>query len=68
MTHSQIPRWDKANIAVQSLATGERKVLIEGGADARYIPTGHLVYMREGTLMAVPFNLDRLAVTGVLWR
>src|SRR5204863_1264287 len=37
-------RWDKAQIAVQSLKTGERKVLFEGGSDARYVPTGHIVY------------------------
>ena len=36
----------------------------EGGADAHYVPTGHLVYVRSGTLMAVPFNLERLEVAG----
>ena len=36
----------------------------EGGADARYVSTGHLLYMRSGTLMAVPFDLGSRAVTG----
>jgi Tol biopolymer transport system component len=63
-THAIVPNWDRTEIFLQSLVTGERKVLIEGGADARYMPTGHLVYMRAGTLMAVPFDLDRLTVTG----
>jgi len=57
-------RWDDAQIVVRSLVTNEQKVLIEGAADARYVPTGHLVYVREGTLMAVPFNLERLETTG----
>ncbi len=35
--------WDAAQIVVHSLETGEREVLIEGGNDARYVPTGHLV-------------------------
>jgi hypothetical protein len=48
----------------QSLMTGKRKVLIEGAADARLVATGHLVYLRKGTLMAVPFDLRRLEVTG----
>ncbi len=48
----------------QSLETGERRVLIEGGRDARYVPTGHLVYALEETLLAVPFDLARLEVTG----
>ncbi len=49
--------WDDAQIAVQSLKTGERKILIDAGRDARYISTGHLVYVREGMLLAVPLDL-----------
>ena len=56
--------WDDAQIVVHSLETGERKVLIEGGRDARYVPTGHLVYVLDGTLLAVPFDVDTLEVTG----
>ena len=56
--------WDDALIVAQRLDTGEQKVLIEGGSDARYVPTGHLVYVRAGALMAAPFDLDRLEVTG----
>jgi len=43
---------------------GERRVLVKGGAGARYVPTGHLVYMLNGALMAVPFDVDRLETTG----
>ena len=57
-------RWDKAQVVVQSLKSGERKTLIEGGSDARYVPTGHLVYALGGTVFAVPFDLRRLQVTG----
>ncbi len=56
--------WDDAQIVVRSLVSGDQTTLIEGGADARYVSTGHLVYVRQGTLMAVPFDLDRLALTG----
>jgi len=56
--------WDDARIEVVRLGTGDRKVLIEGGSDARYVPTGHLVYLRGGALMSVPFDLNRLEVTG----
>jgi eukaryotic-like serine/threonine-protein kinase len=48
---------------VQSLASGERRPMLRG-AGARYVPTGHLVYVQAGTLMAVPFDLGRLKVTG----
>ena len=51
-------------IEVQSLETGERKTLQQGGIYGRYLPTGHLAYVREGTLFAAPFDLGRLEVTG----
>jgi len=57
-------RWDNAQIAVQSLKSGERKTLIEHGSDARYVPTGQLVYASGGRLFAVPFDLQKLQVTG----
>src|SRR5262249_16997246 len=56
--------WGRAQIVTQSLKTGERKTLIDGGDDGRYVPTGHLVYMQGGTLLAVPFDVAKLAVTG----
>ncbi|MGH9257994.1 MAG: protein kinase domain-containing protein [Vicinamibacterales bacterium] len=57
-------RWDVAEIVVHSVASGERKVLWRGGSDARYVPTGHLVYALADALFALPFDLDRLEVTG----
>jgi Tol biopolymer transport system component len=51
-------------VEVLTLETGARKVLLQGGSDARYLPTGHLVFLRDGTLMAVPFDLDRLELAG----
>jgi len=50
-------------IVVQSLKSKERKELFPGYT-ARYLPTGHIVYGFEGNLYAVPFNLDKLEVTG----
>ena len=44
--------------------SGERKTVHHGGNFARYLPSGHLVYVRETTMWAVPFNFDRMAVTG----
>ena len=52
--------------AVLSLETGEKKIVIEGGRQARYVPTGHLLYevANSGTLMAAPFDLTQLEITG----
>ena len=57
-------RWDKAQVVVQSLKSGERKTLVNGGTDARYVPTGHIVYAVRGTLFALPFDAKRLEVAG----
>ncbi|MCH7885006.1 MAG: serine/threonine-protein kinase [Planctomycetes bacterium] len=64
MSTSDIDSYDDATIAVVLLETGERKILFKGGSNARYAPTGHIVYARAGSLMAVPFDLERLEVTG----
>ncbi len=52
-------------IAALSLETGEQKILIENGKQARYVETGHLIYEQPGTgtLTAVLFDLETLEVT-----
>lgn len=57
-------RLADAQIVVHSHKTGVRKPLIESGSYAEYVPTGHIVYVSEGTLFAMPFDLAKLAVTG----
>jgi len=54
----------RARIEVVSLKTGERKVLVEGGVNGKYVPPGYLLYARDGTIFAVTFDAGRLAVTG----
>jgi len=56
--------WDGAQVVVESISTGERIVLMDGGNAARYLPTGHLVYAVEDTLYAVAFDLESLTPTG----
>ena len=50
-------------VVVQSLDTGVRRVIGAGGG-ARYLATGHVVYVRDGNLFAVPFDLARLEPRG----
>ena len=52
------------NIEIHSLVTGERRVLIQNGGDVRYLPTGHLAYVLDGTLLAVPFDVEQRTITG----
>jgi serine/threonine-protein kinase len=51
------------NIEIQSFANGERKTL-RRGFFARYLPSGHLVYVRQNTLFAAPFDLASLTLRG----
>jgi serine/threonine-protein kinase len=55
---------DNASVAVLDLNTGKHRILIKGGAFARYVPSGFIVYARGNSILSVPFDLKRLEVTG----
>jgi serine/threonine-protein kinase len=55
---------DQGRVVVQPLDGGVRKTLVERGLDGRYLPTGHLVYVVSGNLLAQPFDLASLSVSG----
>ena len=63
-TVGTVGTWNQAEIVAQSLTTGERSVLVQGGTNPHYLPTGHLVYAHDGRIFAVPFDPRRLRVTG----
>ena len=56
--------WDTALVAVQLAGSGQRHDLIQRGTNAHYASSGHLVYALGGTVMAVPFDRQRLEVKG----
>jgi Tol biopolymer transport system component/tRNA A-37 threonylcarbamoyl transferase component Bud32 len=51
-------------IGVASLETGEVLKITDNGADPFWSPTGHIVFGRESTLFAIPFDKDRFEITG----
>lgn len=53
-----------ASVVAQSLASGERRLLVAGGTEPRYLASGHLTFARDGNLLAVPFDAATLEVTG----
>jgi Tol biopolymer transport system component/predicted Ser/Thr protein kinase len=65
---SVVYSFEDASIAAVSLKTGEIKILVRGGYFGRYLPTGdgtgHLLYVHEGVLFAVPFDPARLQLRG----
>ncbi len=50
--------------AVLNLKTKTYKVIAPAGLVARYAPSGHLVYLRAGTLFALPFDIKGMVATG----
>jgi serine/threonine-protein kinase len=58
-----VSTWGHEQIGLLEFVTGKRMVVEEAGTDARYAPTGHLVFLRLGTLLAAPFDLQRLRVS-----
>jgi serine/threonine-protein kinase len=56
--------YEGANIVVMTLPNGPRKIVQRGGYYCRYLRSGYLAYIREGTLLAAPFDLERLELTG----
>ena len=54
---------DEAQVGVFDFATGQITPLLRGTTPS-FAPTGHLIFWRDGSLWAVPFDPDRLEVRG----
>ena len=55
---------EKDQVAVLDLETHEKKILVQGGSNARYAAGEHIVYAAAGTLRAVSFDARRLEIRG----
>jgi serine/threonine-protein kinase len=55
---------DGTHVVVHSLKTGESRIVIRGASSARYVASGHVIYASRGSLLAAPFDVTRLVVTG----
>jgi serine/threonine-protein kinase len=53
-----------AKVAVLDRRTGAWRVVVESGHGARYVASGHLVYVAAGALWTVSFDLARLEAEG----
>jgi serine/threonine-protein kinase len=61
---ADILSYDDAAVALYSIETGETRVLVPGGTNPSYVPTGHIVFGRGGKLFAVRFDPESYQVTG----
>ena len=69
---SGAPDPDRGSIEAISLAGGQRKNILKGGAFPRYVASGggygHILYTFRGALYAVAFDPDKLEVRGTAVR
>jgi Tol biopolymer transport system component len=63
LLYTQVAPGRAAQIKVQKLPTGERKTIGEGNF-ARYMPSGHLLFLLNGTLYATRFDPASLTLSG----
>jgi len=56
--------YENADIVLYSVAARKKKILHQGGFYARYLPSGRVVYMHEGSLLTIPVDLNRMETTG----
>ncbi len=55
--------FNNTDLCVYSHQTKTATILHHGGSYARYVPSGHLVFVREATIFAAPMDLDGLRLT-----
>ncbi len=55
---------DRPQFAVLNLENGQYRIIAPGGDNGRYAASGHLTFVRTGSLFVVPFDLARLTVVG----
>jgi len=56
--------YDDGTIVAQPLPMGEARTVVRGGYFGRYLSSGHLVYVHQGTLFAVAMDAERLETRG----
>ena len=62
-TSRNLGRYDDGEIVVQTLPNGPRRTIVRGVL-GRYVPSGHLTFVRGGRLFAAAFDVERLELTG----
>ncbi len=55
---------DGPKFAVADIGKPGHRIVARGGDNGKYVRSGHLVFLRDRTLFAVPFDVQRMEVTG----
>lgn len=58
-------QYDEGEIRILNLADGTSKTVHRGGASPRYTSTGHLLFVRDKSVFAVPLDLAKQRTSGL---
>jgi serine/threonine protein kinase/Tol biopolymer transport system component len=64
LTSAHASTIDDLDVAVLTPGSSEPRILIKGGYNPRYVPSGQIIYPHDGMLLSVGFDLSKLTVTG----
>jgi serine/threonine-protein kinase len=56
--------YDQGQIVVAAIGGEDRRIVWQGGSAARYVPSGHLLFVQGNALFAIAFDADARAVRG----
>ena len=62
--YAHSPNPDRNGIFVKTLDANDARFLLRASSNAVYVSPGFLLYARDGTLLAHPFDVDRAVTTG----
>jgi len=54
----------EASVVARALPGGEPQTIVRGATFGRYVESGHLLYLAQGTVFAVPFDVKALKIIG----
>src|SRR5215468_9969869 len=61
---AQNAKTEDSSIYVRALDSSESRLILKTRAQADYVPDGYLLFLRDRTLMAQPFDASKLQLTG----
>ncbi len=63
--HGKVWTSGDERVMIRPLTTADPpRVLLQDAADARYLATGHIAFLRQGTIFVAPFDVETLQLRG----
>ena len=63
-TEAELGETDSGNVFLYDLSSFETSLLLYNAYNARFSPSGHIIFVRDAALWAVPFDLESMSLLG----